>query len=293
MPTAYLNAMGNQRASRRLCALMNVTSQSTMCLILGAHRAVPGISLLLVSNRDEFYERAAASANVWREAPDVVAGRDLKAGGTWLATSRGGRVAAVTNVRDPGLMRPDASSRGAIPVAFVRSNSSARGFARELSQDSSYNGFNVIAWDGRELVVGSNHPPFVTAVDTPFFGISNGPPGDPWPKVEDGLKQLRSVCDGGAPVDRDILTIMQSSEQKPDARLPDTGVGLAAERQLSSAFVAMGVYGTRCTSIVRVADDGSIRFVEYSYVRSQQIASVVAYQCTKTEGWHQSVTDIG
>ncbi len=263
-----------------------------MCLILVANGVVSEPRLLFLSNRDEFYDRPATAATPRDEMPNVVAGRDLRAGGTWLAVSSEERIAAVTNVRAPGAVLKDAPSRGTIPLAFVDSSDSAPLFVRAVSAATQFSGFNCIAWDGRELVVGSNRPTLFTHVETPYFGISNGPPMEAWPKVEDGLEQLRSAFEKGVPSDRDLLRIMTSSTQKNDDRLPDTGVGLAMERKLSPAFVAMDAYGTRCTTIVRASADGSIHFAEYTYNRTPDVVSFVLYTCSPGERWHQLASEI-
>ncbi|MEZ6188620.1 MAG: NRDE family protein [Planctomycetota bacterium] len=80
-----------------------------MCLILFAWRQHPRWQLAVAANRDEFHARRTRTAAF--EGP-LLAGKDLESGGTWLGVTRGGRFAAVTNVREPGVpVPPDAPSR--------------------------------------------------------------------------------------------------------------------------------------------------------------------------------------
>ena len=116
-----------------------------MCLILFAYRTHPRHELVLAANRDEFYTRPTAPMDFWDDAPELLAGRDLEAGGTWLGVTRGGRFAAITNYRDPRKVLPDAPSRGALVSEFLTGQESARDYLDGLAPwADQYNGFNLI-----------------------------------------------------------------------------------------------------------------------------------------------------
>ena len=90
-----------------------------MCLIAFAWKVHPEYSLLVGANRDEWHDRPTAPAAWWDDYPQILAGRDLRAGGTWLGVSRSGRFAALTNFRDPSNRKSDAPSRGMLVRDFL------------------------------------------------------------------------------------------------------------------------------------------------------------------------------
>jgi uncharacterized protein with NRDE domain len=98
-----------------------------MCLIGIAYQHLPGTPLLLLANRDEYYARPARAIDRWEDAPHILGGRDGQAGGSWLAVSESGRVAAVTNVRT-GSRTPGRRSRGELVQAWLQDSHPA-GFA--------------------------------------------------------------------------------------------------------------------------------------------------------------------
>ena len=254
-----------------------------MCLLLFAYRQHPRYPLILLANRDEFYARPAAPAALW-ENPSIVAGRDLEAGGTWLGARAGGRIAAVTNVREPGRPEPEnARSRGDIPTGFLAVDNTPMAFAQGLAGDR-YRGFNTLLFDVRSeqapICAGNRHTPFPMAVGV--HGISNGAADAPWPKVLRGksaLAQLVSALAEDAPPSALLvpaMDLLQDRIQPPDTSLPDTGVGLALERALSPIFVQTpshifgsdrgGDYGTRASTLVVADNTGTVHFWEQSYL---------------------------
>ena len=102
-----------------------------MCLIVFAYRVHPAYPLLLASNRDEFHTRPTEPAGFWPDAPEVVGGRDLEGGGTWLAMDRRGRLAAVTKFRESGPAPVEGSpSRGVLVADYLRNGHDLETFAR-------------------------------------------------------------------------------------------------------------------------------------------------------------------
>ena len=90
-----------------------------MCLIFVAIDSHPKYRLIIAANRDEFYDRPTAQASFWLDAPELIAGRDLRAGGTWIGLTRTGRIAALTNYRDPKSINADSPSRGKVVSDFL------------------------------------------------------------------------------------------------------------------------------------------------------------------------------
>ena len=237
-----------------------------MCLIALAWRVHPRYRLALIANRDEFHARPTAAAGVDPDAADVYGGRDLLAGGSWLQVSTRSRLAAVTNVR-AGLSNDVAPrSRGALVRDYVRAQGTATASLQALApMAQQYGRFNLLAWDGNALVFAGNHPVFSThAVAPGLHAMSNGAFDAPWPKSTQAMHALSSWLQSpvaGATQDITITTLaplldaLADTAAAPDAALPDTGVGLELERALSPPFVRGAQYGTRCSTVVLVADD--------------------------------------
>lgn len=232
-----------------------------MCLILIAYRCCPGYPLVLAANRDEFHRRPTAPAHWWDEPP-ILAGRDLQAGGTWLAMDRRARLAAITNFRDPPPPGGGECSRGELPVAFLESSDEAA-FAGRLEQDAGrYDGYNLITLGVSGLRFHSNRVAPRPRVEPGIHGMSNGDLDAPWPKVRRGRALLEAALHGGAPAPDDLLALLADRHQPADEALPDTGVPLPWERILAPMFIVSEGYGTRSSTAVTVADDGGVTFVE-------------------------------
>ena len=175
-----------------------------MCLIYVAWRRHPRYRLVVAANRDEYHARPAASAHWWEDAPGVLAGRDLEAGGTWMGITRGGRFAAVTNYRDsvkpaPGTGRGAtapavAPSRGALVGAFLTGGESAPAYLDHVAREGHrYNGFSLLAMDGEALAFASNRARGITLLEPGVFGLSNHLLDTPWPKVTEGKTELERL----------------------------------------------------------------------------------------------------
>ncbi len=235
-----------------------------MCLILLAHEAHPRYRLVVAANRDEFYARPTAPAAWWPDAPEVLAGRDLRGGGTWMGVTRGGRFAAVTNFRDAAPAAPDAPSRGHLVGAFLRGSDAPDAYLRALAaRAGEYAGFNLLVGDGEELRYLGNRGGAERPLAPGVYGLSNALLDTPWPKVERGRAGLAAALAGGGEVDPEALfRVLWDAEPAPDARLPETGVGLERERMLSSPFIRGPEYGTRASTVLLAGRDGRVRFVE-------------------------------
>jgi uncharacterized protein with NRDE domain len=238
-----------------------------MCLILFSYRAHPQFRLLIAANRDEFYSRPTAPADFWPEQPDLLGGKDLQAGGTWLGVNRAGRVAALTNYRDPSSLKPDAPSRGGLVTGFLTEDLPARRYMETVArQGERYNGFNLLAADSGGLFYYSNRGDGVRRLAPGVYGLSNHLLDTPWPKVVEGKKALAAQLAGKAPFDpEEIFVALADRSRPPDHRLPDTGVGLEKERMLSPPFITSEIYGTRSSMVVALGKDGTVRFLERTF----------------------------
>jgi uncharacterized protein with NRDE domain len=233
-----------------------------MCLIVFAWRPSHACPLVLAANRDEFYARPARPLAEWPDAPGVYAGRDLEAGGTWLGVGPGGRFAAVTNIRG-GKAGPGRRSRGELCAAYLAGELPIDTYAREVcARAEAYAGFNLLLGDGRQLYYLNSQNAAPKALPEGLYGLSNAALDTPWPKLLKARKALAARLEG-APAG--LLDALADASQASDDELPDTGVGLAMERLLSSVFIASEHYGTRASTLVVAWADGRREVTERSF----------------------------
>lgn len=235
-----------------------------MCLILVGVRARPGSRILLLANRDEFHARAADAMAPWSEDARVLGGRDLVAGGSWLAVRSDGRFAAVTNLRN-GLPKPAPRSRGELVSGFVRGEESPQTWLDALLRRvDHYAPFNLVLGDASGLYAFDGGERSIRPLEPGLHTISNGPLDEDWPKRrrlrESVALELASGADDAA-----LLALLRDPQHAPDDELPDTGFDLERERLLSPIFVAGTEYGTRASSFVEVREDGALRAMEQRF----------------------------
>jgi uncharacterized protein with NRDE domain len=233
-----------------------------MCLIVVGWRVHPDYPLVVAANRDEFYRRPTALADFWPDAPDVLGGRDLEAGGTWLGITRAGRFAAVTNVREPNAA-PGRLSRGRLVQAFLTGSRSAKDYVAGIDM-AGYSGFNLLVCDGGSLWYASNRGAAPAELAPGIYGLSNHLLDSPWPKLV-SARQRAARAIAALPERAALLAILADDEIVRDDELPATGVSLAWERLLSAIFVRSADYGTRASTVVTVGRAGDIDFEERSY----------------------------
>jgi uncharacterized protein with NRDE domain len=238
-----------------------------MCLVLVALDAHPDYSLIVAANRDEFYDRPTAAAGFWADAPSVLGGRDLQAGGTWLGVDRQGRFAAVTNYRQGERESGGSRSRGRLVSDFLKGSVGARDYMESVQNEAGhYNGFNLLVSDAGGLFYFSNRENRVRALAPGVYGLSNHLLDTPWPKVVSTKSAFGALLSGGASeLTTDLFRLLSDGARAADDLLPSTGVGREWERLLSSAFIASNEYGTRCSTVVLMGQAGSSVFVERSF----------------------------
>lgn len=237
-----------------------------MCLIAWRWQPADATPLVLLANRDEFYARPTRVLTQWPGSP-VMAGQDLEGGGTWLGSTASGRVAALTNYRDPAMMAAGRPSRGALVQSFLESSLSTEAFLLELRRYAGqYNPFNLLVYDGQTLAgCESRGDAFEAILLSPGVGcLSNGNFDSAWPKVTQLRDALTDALSEAEATDQHLLALLDNREVVPDTLLPQTGIPLEMERALSVAFIALPSYGTRASSIVRVHTD-SIYMLERSF----------------------------
>ncbi len=239
-----------------------------MCLAILASNVLPDWPLIVLANRDELHSRPTLAASPWSDAETILAGRDLSAGGTWLGITTQGRVALLTNYREPGHHDPLAPSRGQLTDGFLRGDDSPHSYAQSLhDRGYRYNGFNLMLADASGLLYCSNRGyEKIQSLDKGVMGISNASLNTPWPKLTRTQRavseHLAQVGERGAPNAGLLFDIMQDTRTASIEELPDTGVGPDREKLLSSPFIKNERYGTRCTTLILRRVDGMVRFQE-------------------------------
>jgi uncharacterized protein with NRDE domain len=219
-----------------------------VCLIGLALEAHPRFPLVIAANRDEFFDRPTAPLDWWQSSPGapwLLGGRDLSAGGTWMALSERGRIGMLTNVRDPSRQRTEAPSRGALVTDWLE--------GRETSAQG-HNPFNLIGGDLRsQRWWWRSDRQVATPLSPGVHALSNAALNEPWPKVQRLSAALEHALRGDeAGLETRLFSLLGDRSQAADADLPDTGIGLERERMLSPIFITTpdGRYGTRCSTVI-------------------------------------------
>ncbi|KJV36394.1 NRDE family protein [Luteibacter yeojuensis] len=234
-----------------------------MCLIAFAWRAHPRWRLVLLGNRDEFHARPTAPLAHWDEAPQVAAGRDLEAGGTWIGVAPHGRASVITNVRD---LKADHSgmSRGLLVADYLGSNLPAAVHAQELAATAKdYRPFNLLTFDHEHAFYLGNQPEArYEQVTDGVHGLSNADFNAPWPKTRALVHRLEAWIEEGRDDTDSLFRMLSDQGRWPDDLLPDTGIGIERERFLSSAFIVGENYGTRASTVILVGHDDAATIIE-------------------------------
>ena len=235
-----------------------------MCLILFAWRVHPEYPLVFAGNRDEAYGRASAPAAFWADDPEIFGGRDLEKGGSWLGLTRTGRLAAVTNFRDRRASTAAQRSRGELVAQYLHGADEPRAYLEAITRrGSDYGGFTLIAGELERLYCMSNRAPGIAEIVPGLHGLSNHLLDTPWPKVAQGIERVSALMEADERgLVRGLFSALADRTVAPDAELPDTGVGLQRERELSCAFVAGERYGTRASTVLLVRRDNEVLCVE-------------------------------
>lgn len=236
-----------------------------MCLINFSFRSHPRYKLVIAANRDEFYKMPTEKAHYWEDDPGILAGRDLMQMGTWLGVSKTGRIAALTNFRDPSMPEAGKLSRGAIVHNYLKSDKQTEPFLRALKPED-YTGFNLIAGTADEIFYYNNTDQKPSLVDAGVHGLSNHFLDTPWPKVIKGKNYLDRYLSEHEELDfAQLFDLLADAEQAGETELPNTGVGLEFEKILSPIFIKTADYGTRSSTIVAVDMENNLTFAERVY----------------------------
>jgi len=244
-----------------------------MCLLIFAHRVASEYPLLVAANRDEFHARPTAVSDFWADSPQLLAGRDLLQGGTWMGITRGGRFAAVTNFRDPSRTAPAPRSRGELPLAFLTGSQDPQTFLRDIAGEAQeYAGFNLLAGDRESLWYFSNSDAADPRCLPPgVYGLSNARLDTPWPKVELGKANLLALLAAG-PLSHDVLASVVADRRLATQSTPlrqggnhGASANGVMESTLTAQFIITGAYGTRSSTTLWIDAKERVSWREQSF----------------------------
>jgi uncharacterized protein with NRDE domain len=238
-----------------------------MCLILFGWQAHARYSLVVAANRDEFHARPTAAADYWSEAPDLLAGRDLQAGGTWLGITRSGRFAAITNYREPDAPEPQLGrSRGELVRDFLAGSAEPGIVAATLAaRGPDYRGFNLLLGTPEELLYAANRGSRQGPVNPGCHGLSNHLLDTEWPKVRSGRARLQTLLEADRLESEALLELLTDRSLTPGTTPGDVEPGLVQEQLANHYFIVSPVYGTRSSTVLLLERDGRAEFVERRY----------------------------
>lgn len=249
-----------------------------MCLIVFAFNHHPEYPFILAGNRDEFYAREAREVHFWDTEPEILAGKDLRAGGTWLGISKRGEFGAITNYRDFKNPMEGPQSRGEIIPNILTQEGSVKKNLHQLVQKSQeYSGFNLLSGNCDNLYYVNNINGDIESVEPGIHGLSNAFLDTSWPKVENAKSEFKNALNTTT-LDKDLIfEFLRNSETYPQPSLPDTGLSPEMEKAVSPIFIETDGYGTRCSTLLTIDSSGCVNFMEKTYTKNKDSDFITEY----------------
>lgn len=234
-----------------------------MCLITFAYNQHSRYKLIVAANRDEDYQRPTRTAQFWNSRTDILAGKDLKAGGTWMGVTRSGRFAAITNYRDVNISKANPPSRGHLVLDFLKQKEQPNAYLRKVhAKADRYMGFNLLAGTINNLYYYSNQQGIIKQLTPGIYGLSNHLLDTPWPKVKRVKSRLSALIEQDRVSAQTLFDLLADDVEAPDNQLPETGIPKDIEKKVSPVFIKSDGYGTRCSTALLVNQDDEVLFTE-------------------------------
>ncbi len=242
-----------------------------MCLIVFSYKNHPKFDLIFAANRDEAYSRPTRPAQFWNKYPAVLAGKDLEAGGTWMGINKNGHFAALTNYRDPVIVKEDPPSRGSLVLNYLIEQEKPEAYLKAVhSKAVHFMGFNLLAGTVDELYHYSNQEKQINRVEPGVHGLSNHLLDTPWPKVQQAKAELKDIVKEKKINKEKLFGLLLRDDTAPDQDLPDTGIGYELEKIVSPVFIKSDEYGTRSSTVLLIDKRGNVTFEERRFKAGTQ-----------------------
>jgi uncharacterized protein with NRDE domain len=234
-----------------------------MCILAFAKNVHPEYPFIMIGNRDEFYRRPTLPAHWWDD--NLLAGKDLEAGGTWLGMSRDGKLATLTNYRDISGIKTDARTRGSLPLDFLTGDADQLKYHETISQKAeAFNGFNLLTWQNGEMYHFSNYENKINQIPDGVHSLSNALLNSSWPKTQLLAHRFEQSLSQGIDIN-DWFELLTNEQKADDDQLPSTGLTIAREKAVSSICIRTPDYGTCSSTIVLINTKNEVTFVERNY----------------------------
>lgn len=233
-----------------------------MCTMVFAYKMHPEYDFIYIGNRDEFKTRPSIGAHYWEEDSKVIAGMDLEKGGTWAGMTTSGRMAFLTNYREPHLKKDGLYSRGFLTKNFLLSDMTPQAYLATIkTHHSAYDPFNLIVGSLGDLWFYSNMNNKTAKIGPGIHGLSNAFLDTPWYKVVKAKERLSELIYKDFVIE-ELFSILDDKEIPPDSLLPNTGVPMELERTLSTIHIDTPTYGTMYKTAILIRKDGQVTFYE-------------------------------
>ena len=238
-----------------------------MCILFIAVEEHEDYPLIIAANRDEFFNRETQTSRFWTERPELLAGKDLVAGGTWMGVNKSGYLSALTNIRNPNKLKSDAQSRGELVLNYLNNKPLKEDYLKELhNTQHNYNGYNLLFGHWKNLWVYNNHNDQCQVLTKGFHGLSNADLNSPWPKINRGVANLQDYCHSkGHLKDNVLFDLLMDDSLAEDHLLPITGAPVEWEKKLSCVFIRGEEYGTRSSTLLLVDNDNNLHWHEKTF----------------------------
>ncbi len=221
---------------------------------------------MIAANRDEFYARKTKHAHFWDDDENILAGKDLVGGGSWMGVAKTGRLSMLTNFRDPHNIKDNAPSRGELVLDFLKGRGNGASYLQGISQNGKeYNGFNLIAGTFDDLHYYGNYQEGVTRIEPGIHGLSNALLNTEWPKTIKGKNKLGEIVKKVDLEPYQLFEALYDDIKAPDNELPNTGISREKESVLSPMFIKSPDYGSRCSTVILVDNEDNVQFLERTY----------------------------
>lgn len=232
-----------------------------MCLVVIAFRKHANYRLIVAGNRDEFHARPAAGADWWTDRDGILGGRDLLAGGTWLALNRSGRFATVTNYHDAEPRDPGLLSRGFLVTGFLESTLPPLDYLATID-GSAYAGFNLLVSDGSSLAYLSNRGADPVELGQGIYGLANATLDAPWSKVVRSKDRLTALLETDSLGEEGLFGLLGDRERGPADEARVNRLPFETAHAITAPFIVGPDFGTRCSTVVRAGGDGAWELFE-------------------------------